>query len=1235
MALSSPERQNRLLAALQGQSLFSAYLKPELRQDLEAEADAADLPDSAKLVRRDMLDHIRELLADPDRGPDLVTEAPGISARSMGLFFSTDLVVVVPGFLGSTLSDVKPGGNGLIWANPNVLFRDRLGLLQLAGYAEPEVELDDRVRIEATGVLPIFYDLLRADLEPRRYSVALFPVDWRKDLDAAARRLCERLEELVAGSARPIHLIAHSQGALVARRGLQLLAGAIGPGKVLDRFKNLVLLGPANFGTFSAAFALAGNHELIRRISPYVVAPAQGFGAVLGSMSGIYQLLPWDETRLPSLLDDAQAIGRPGFWPGIDAARLGKFHGWGKGIDAGFFADRTTVILGDNYTPDVASTVAGVTFVGAELRATHVGRGDGTVPDLCAFLEGTTTYRARNTEHMRLPTYPRVLRAVRELLSGGAVTLDAGLAKVAREEALTPPEPLVAPLGLAAIVPASPAPPPGGTVQVGPATSPPAAPPTPPAPARNPQDAREDCRRRPPPVRRLRAFAFDPLWSRRLDSSTLNLVTLEVPWELGLEPGPVGEYLEVIDVDPSTGLFYPPVDLDDPYLLAQDGLAPSEGDPRFHQQMVYAVAMKTIRAFEQAIGRRATWAPRIWKDEQGALRNEFVRRLRIYPHALREANAYYSPDKKALLFGYFRAPASSAGLIPPGGTIFACLSQDIVAHETTHALLDGMHRYFHEASNPDVLAFHEGFADIVALLQHFSLPDVLRDQIARTRGDIANQENILGALAVEFGKARGMDGALRDAIGEIRVRVINGKTYRTWHAHVPSEDDYQASDEPHARGSVLVAAVFDAYLAIYRRRVLPLLRVASGGTGVMPAGELHPELVRLLAEEAAKAARHVLQMCIRALDYCPPVDITFGEYLRSLVTADADLVPDDDLNYRLAVITAFARRGIYPPHVRNLSAETLLWLPPSAAYRLDGDQLEAIRHLSSLTSDPTDDRERLYARMRDDAARVHSLLLLGALPAGFDRFLGLRLDRAAPPTFPRDADGRPRVEVHAVRPAFRVGPDGQSLADLMIEITQRRYGYLEPEAQRAAEAAAPDSAPPPHDFTFRGGCTLVLDLKAGQIRYAGRQGRHGRGAAGAAAAVRRAVGRRPGPPDDLPQGRQWARRRALRGPPPDLNEARRWPGSRSRPARPRRPPARRGPPRRPPRRASPRSPARPAARPGPPRMRGSRPRPSSPSPPSLAVRGTPGQSPLRCINSSSGIASCWRSPETTAARSTC
>ena len=102
-------------------------------------------------------------------------------------------------------------------------------------------------------------------------------------------------------------------------------------------------------------------------------------------------------------------------------------------------------------------------------------------------------------------------------------------------------------------------------------------------------------------------------------------------------------------------------------------------------------------------------------------------------------------------------------------------------------------------------------------------------------------------------------------------------------------------------------------------------RIATGGSGVLPAGDLHPDLVNRLANEAAKTARQVLNMCIRALDYCPPVDIGFGDYLRALITADMDLVPDDPRRYRLAIIDAFRARGIYPRGLRALSEESLQW----------------------------------------------------------------------------------------------------------------------------------------------------------------------------------------------------------------------------------------------------------------------------------------------------------------------
>jgi hypothetical protein len=112
---------------------------------------------------------------------------------------------------------------------------------------------------------------------------------------------------------------------------------------------------------------------------------------------------------------------------------------------------------------------------------------------------------------------------------------------------------------------------------------------------RSKRQIRRKLRNPPKPKRRLRVYALDPSIGKRLASIAVNETVLQVEWEEGLKPGPVGEYLEVVDVDPATNKVYEPVDLNEPKLLAQDGWHPSEGNPQFHQQMVYAVAMSARR----------------------------------------------------------------------------------------------------------------------------------------------------------------------------------------------------------------------------------------------------------------------------------------------------------------------------------------------------------------------------------------------------------------------------------------------------------------------------------------------------------------------------------------------------------------------------------------------------------------------------------------------------------------
>jgi hypothetical protein len=570
----------------------------------------------------------------------------------------------------------------------------------------------------------------------------------------------------------------------------------------------------------------------------------------------------------------------------------------------------------------------------------------------------------------------------------------------------------------------------------------------------------------PPPVRRLRGYAFDPSNSIQLETMGINEIVYKVPWEEKLAPGPVGEYLEVVDYDPPSSCFYAPVDLSKPHLIAQDGLAPSVGSPQFHQQMVYAVAMTTIHNFELAMGRKVIWRSHSHVDTDGKRSEQFVQRLRIYPHGMREANAFYNPKKKALLFGYFTAISDQPGTHLAGGTVFSCLSHDIIAHETTHAILDGLQRRFIENTGPDALAFHEAFSDIVALFQHFSFPEVLRHQIAKTRGDLGTQ-NLLGQLAQEFGVAIGNYGSLRDAIG--RVNPQSGE----WEPLKPDPAEYQRVTEPHARGAILVAAVFDAFVSIYKNRIGDLLRIATGGSGVLPLGAIHPDLVNRLAMEAARAAQHVLLMCIRALDYCPPVAMTFGDYLRALITADMDLVPYDDRGYRVAFIEAFRRRGIYPDDVRNLAIESLCW--PSAIKEESGffERISKEMRYVANRRKMFLDRRSTYLEMDRYRFRLENYITSSHNDLGrFAEMTGLALDsNRKPEGLVSGHDNRHMFEVSSVLPAQRIGPDGDLLNQLLVTITQQRKVPLDP------------SNPKSPMIPFRGGCTLILDLDTHQLRY--------------------------------------------------------------------------------------------------------------------------------------------------------
>jgi hypothetical protein len=543
-----------------------------------------------------------------------------------------------------------------------------------------------------------------------------------------------------------------------------------------------------------------------------------------------------------------------------------------------------------------------------------------------------------------------------------------------------------------------------------------------------------------PHSRPLQVFTFDPVL-RGAKS-----MKIDVPYE-DLKPGPVGKLLQVIDYDASNELYYPPLDLDDPRVLIGGGLAPSDSDPRFHQQMVYAVVSETIRRFQFALGREPKW-----NRDLGGRIERLHGRLRVLPHAMQEANAFYDRKKGLIAFGYFTASETDAGDNLPGQVIFTCLSHDIIAHETTHALIDGQKLYFLERTGLDSPAFHEAFADVVALLQHFSYRDVLVDVLRRTGGvlyrsnlapgttpgpggpqiqDELTRENPLVKLAQQFGQAMGMRAALRSALGS-----------------KPDPAVLKTVTEPHARGSILVAAIFDAFFSIYMRRTRDLLRLGHAA-GRVETDDVHPDLADRLAGEARKTADHFTNICIRALDYCPPVDIQFGDFLRAMITADSDLVADDPMGYRQALIDAFRARGIFPEGVASFAEDALRWSPPDAALSCPG------LHFDPFT--PPDAQQNAA-----NAKTLHEF-------ADKNRE-ALRLTRLEPK--PGDTEPLPKVQVLSFHPVDRIGPDGQLKRQIVVELMQ--------QYEDVPLLPGDESSP---KFSFRGGTTVVFDEK-GDVRYA-------------------------------------------------------------------------------------------------------------------------------------------------------
>ena len=204
-----------------------------------------------------------------------------------------------------------------------------------------------------------------------------------------------------------------------------------------------------------------------------------------------------------------------------------------------------------------------------------------------------------------------------------------------------------------------------------------------------------------------------------------------------------------------------------------------------------------------------------------------------------------------------------------------------------------------------------------------------------------------------------------------------------------------------------------------------------------------------LCDEASSLARVFFRLCVRALDYSAPVDITFGSYLRSIVTADFDLHPQDEIGIRDAIMQSFRLRGIMPEGAEFFSDDSICWprapenFPPVVGLDF-GDPNGLTREQKNKAGD-----------------------LLRAYVTKNGKLLGF-------------SPGVP-VVVPSFHPVFRINTDGSLRTDMVVEAVQTVEKDFNPAAPKFGK------------IKFRGGATLIIskpvvgepgaDKNESRIRY--------------------------------------------------------------------------------------------------------------------------------------------------------
>lgn len=385
--------------------------------------------------------------------------------------------------------------------------------------------------------------------------------------------------------------------------------------------------------------------------------------------------------------------------------------------------------------------------------------------------------------------------------------------------------------------------------------------------------------------------------------------SVEIETEERYLDGPISPRVAILDFDPKSGRLEPGVKFVSPtkpdaagsYAI-QEPLASGSSQVSREAGAVslFGTIHKTIRLFEEedALGRSITWG---FGSPQ----------LLAVPRAGDMANAFYERDSRSVQFFFFTGG---------GASVYTGHSQDIVAHETAHAIFDGVAPDLYDALTPQSLAIHESVADLTAVLCALRSEELVREVLAN--GESIDESNAFSGIADQFA----------GALDAQRAYLRNLNNNKSLLPKAPPSDRVDRTD-PHSLSEVLSGAlyrvlidIFDELRGEYNTKdtaSVEIVEAEEANFSVQQSRQYAPD--KTVGTGGAIKALYVAgqrfkRTLYRGLDYLPPGDVTFADLGRTILAADQASHPDSS-RQRDRLVNEFLKRGIVSS-IADLAVET-------------------------------------------------------------------------------------------------------------------------------------------------------------------------------------------------------------------------------------------------------------------------------------------------------------------------